>query len=93
MAPLYKKITLPKLDGPFDRSAQNAHDFSFNMMYAHALEESLRLINIAQRAYDKAVEEEDVYAIIQKKAELDFCLKNLRLSSMAAAADVDEIPL
>jgi hypothetical protein len=93
MAPLYKKTKLPRVDGPFNRAEQNAHDFSFNMMYAHALEESLRLINIAQRAYDKAVEEEDVYAIIQKKAELDFCLKNLRLSSMAAAADVDEIPL
>ena len=93
MAPSYKKIKLPKVDGPFDRCEQNAHDFSFNMMYAYALKESIRLINIAQRAYDKALEEEDVYAITQKKAELDFCLQNLRLSSIAAATDVDEIPL
>jgi|TARA_R110000744_G_scaffold297471_1_gene407245 hypothetical protein len=93
VAPFYKKLTLPKVDGPFDRSEQNAHDFSFNMMYAHALEESIRLINIAERAYEKALEEEDLKAIIQKKAELDFCLKNLHLSSIAAATDVDELPL
>ena len=93
MAPFYKKLTLPKVDGPFDRSEQNAHDFSFNMMYAYALKESIRLINIAQSAYDKALEEEDIYAITQKKEDLDFCLQNLRLSSIAAATDVDEIPL
>jgi hypothetical protein len=90
---LKTKQKMPTVDGPFKKAEDNAHQFAFNMLYAHALEESIRLIDIAQRAYDKAVEDEDIYAITQKKAELDFCLKNLRFSSIAAATDVDELPL
>jgi len=78
------------IEGPFERAEENAHSFAFNMLYANALGESLRLIEIAQQQYNKAVEEDDYEMITKKKMELDFCLNALRLSSIAAAKDVDE---
>jgi hypothetical protein len=83
----------PDVDGPFDRALNNAHDFAFNMLYMEALGESLRLTEIAQHNYNKAVENNNCEMITKTKMELDFCLKSLRFSSILSATNIDEHPL
>jgi len=90
---LKAKQVMPTVDGPFKEAEENAHRFAFNMLYAEALEESLRLIDIARERYERAVEDDDLELMIVKKAELDYCLKCLKISSVAVATDVDELPL
>jgi len=85
--------TFPPIDGPFEQAQEKADHFAFNMLYAGALEKSLRLIDVTQQEYDKAIEENDSELITIKRMELDYCLKCLRFSSIAAATDVDELPL
>ena len=58
MARKTAKMSL-EVDGPFAQAKKAASDFGFNMMYTQALDESLRLIDIAQREYDEAVEDGD----------------------------------
>ena len=92
---MYLKATIkiPLVDGPFEKAEESAHRFAFNMLYTATLEESLRLIDVAQQEYEKAVEDDDLELITKKKAALDYCLKCLKFSSIAAATDVDEVPL
>ncbi len=87
---LKSKKMMPTVDGPFEKAEEDAHRFAFNMLYSQALDESLRLINIAQQEYEKAIEEEDEELITLKKAELDYCLNCLKFSSIGAAMDIDE---
>jgi|TARA_R100000750_G_scaffold45289_1_gene30400 hypothetical protein len=82
--------TFPFVGGPFEQAQETADAFAFNMLYAGALEKSLRLIDIAQQQYERAIEEDDDEMIAIKRKELDYCLKCLRFSSLAAAANVDE---
>tara|TARA_R100000234_G_C4959631_1_gene161184 strand:- start:562 stop:849 length:288 start_codon:yes stop_codon:yes gene_type:complete len=92
MAKMYLKSNtkMTLVDGPFEKAEDNAERFAFNMLYSQALDESLRLIDIAQQEYDRAVEEDNEELMTLKKAELDYCLNCLRFSSIAAATDIDE---
>ena len=60
-------------------------------MYTQALDESLRLIDIAQREYDEAVEDGDEIMMSQKRKELDYCLSCLKFSTVLVATEGEEL--
>jgi hypothetical protein len=90
MARKTAKMSL-EVDGPFAQAKKAASDFGFNMMYTQALDESLRLIDIAQREYDEAVEDGDERMMSQKRKELDYCLSCLKFSTVLVATESEEL--
>ena len=79
-----------KMIGPLADARDNAISFAANMMYAYALDEALRLFEIAEKEYLEALEKEDAETILRKKQELDYCLSCLKFSSILSGANIDE---
>ena len=73
--------------GPFKKAKEGAYRFGLNLMYATALEESLRLLEDVQQEYEDAIANDDYEMIIAKKKELDYCMSCLEIGSIAAATD------
>ncbi len=71
--------------GPFKEAKDGAYRFGLNLMYASALEESLRLLEKMQKEYDQAMACNDYEMARAKKKELDFCLSCLEVGSIVAA--------
>ena len=82
-----KSLQIKLIDGPFKQAAEDAHQFGMNLMFAAALEESLRLLTTTQQEYEQAVKDNDEAMISQKKQELDYCLAVLEFSSRVAGVD------
>tara|TARA_R110002110_G_scaffold149133_2_gene340361 strand:- start:225 stop:497 length:273 start_codon:yes stop_codon:yes gene_type:complete len=72
--------------GPFKEAKDGAYRFGLNLMYAAALEESLRLIEDIEREYEEAIANNDYKMIDTKKRELDYCLSCLEVGSIVAAS-------
>ncbi len=73
--------------GLFKKAKEGAYRFGLNLMYAAALEESLRLLEDVQKEYEEAIANDDYEMIIAKKRELDYCMSCLEIGSIAAATD------
>lgn len=71
--------------GPFKEAKDGAYRFGLNLMYAAALEESLRLLEDMQKEYEEAVACNDYEMARAKKEELDYCLSCLEVGSIVAA--------
>ena len=71
--------------GPFKEARASARRFALNLMYATALEESLRPLEDIQKEYEEAVASNDYEMIRAKKKELDYCLSCLEVGSIVAA--------
>ncbi len=81
----HKESDHTRSTGPFKKAKEGAYRFGLNLMYATALEESLRLLEDVQQEYEDAIANDDYEMIIAKKKELDYCMSCLEIGSIAAA--------
>lgn len=84
-----KKLSL-SVDGPFSKAKKAAKEFGYNMMYFHALDEALKLLEIAQHEYDEAVESGDQKMIEIKRQELEYSIDCLQFSTVVVATSNDK---